>query len=405
MNGSSPGLRVRSLETLHCDAGWRNYNFVKLTTDAGITGWSEFDEGFGSPGVTAAIRRLAARVVGADAMRHERIFADLSAVTRPAAGGVVGQALGAIENALLDAKAKALGVPCHVLLGGALRQRLRVYWSHCGTYRINRSAFYGPPVRGLDGIRALGREVRDRGFTALKTNIFLFEEDAPAYWRPGFGAPFAPERVATPRVIRNLVAQMEAFADGAGPDGELLLDLNFNIRPESGARLLAALAHLPLLWVEMDCADPAALARLRARSPHPIASGETLIGAGAFLPFLRAGAMDVAVVDAVWNGAWQSLKIAAAADAHEVNIAPHNFYGHLSTMISAAFSAAVPNLRIVELDVDRIAWDDALFTVAPRVEAGELVLPDTPGWGTEPVEAAIRAHPPRDGLGIMDARG
>src|SRR5258708_39574169 len=98
--------KIRSVELLAWDAGWRNYHFVKIITEDGVVGWSEFDEGFGSPGVGAAIQRLSARVVGQNAFQHERIYAELFAATRPATGGIVAQALGAIENALLDAKAK-----------------------------------------------------------------------------------------------------------------------------------------------------------------------------------------------------------------------------------------------------------------------------------------------------------
>src|SRR5436305_10837990 len=136
---------VRSIEILACDAGWRNYHFVKLTTEDGIVGWSEFDEGFGSPGVGAAIQRLSVRVVGQNVFQHERIHAELFAATRPAAGGVVAQALGAIENALLDAKAKQLGVPCYELLGGKIRDRIRVYSSHCATWRLNQPSWHTPP--------------------------------------------------------------------------------------------------------------------------------------------------------------------------------------------------------------------------------------------------------------------
>ena len=68
-------MKVTSIETLACDAGWRNYHFVKLGTDDGIVGWSEFDEGFGSPGVATVIERLAPRVVGQPAGEHERIYA------------------------------------------------------------------------------------------------------------------------------------------------------------------------------------------------------------------------------------------------------------------------------------------------------------------------------------------
>ena len=189
--------RVRSVETLACDAGWRNYHFVKITTEDGVVGYSEFDEGFGSPGLGAAIERLSARVVGQNALQHERIFAELSAVTRPSTGGVIAQALGAIENALRDVKGKVLGVPCYELLGGKIRDRIRVYWSHCATWRINHPSWYKPAITDLDGVKAIGREVREKKFTALKTNIFTYTDGKPQGWRPGFGVPFEPESMST----------------------------------------------------------------------------------------------------------------------------------------------------------------------------------------------------------------
>src|SRR3981189_3661002 len=187
------GSKVRSVDILSCDAGWRNYHFVKVITEDGIVGWSEFDEGFGSPGVAAAIQRLSMRLVGKNILQHERIYAELFSATRPAAGGVVAQALGAIENALLDAKAKLLGVPCYELLGGKIRDPIRVYWSHCATWRINPPDWYKPAITDLDGVKAIGREVRTRKFTALKTNIFTYTDGKPRGWRPGFGSPFRPE--------------------------------------------------------------------------------------------------------------------------------------------------------------------------------------------------------------------
>src|SRR6266581_3977274 len=88
-------MKVTGLETLHCDAGWRNYSFLKLTTDEGIVGWSEFDEGFGSPGVSAVIEQLAGRIIGQPVFDHERIHTELYCLVRPVAG--VGEGLGAIE--------------------------------------------------------------------------------------------------------------------------------------------------------------------------------------------------------------------------------------------------------------------------------------------------------------------
>jgi galactonate dehydratase len=396
-------MKVKTIETLACDAGWRNYHFVKLTTDTGIVGWSEFDEGFGAPGVSAVIERLAPRVVGQLVGAHERIYADLYGATRPAAGGIVALAVAAIENALLDAKAKGLDVPVYELLGGKIRDRVRVYWSHCATWRINHPSHYKPAITDLDGVKALGREVRDKGFTALKTNIFVYDPDKknPRGWRPGFGVPFAPELNVEREVLRNLVMHLEALREGAGPDVDILLDLNFNAKTEGYLKILRAIAHLDIFWVEIDIRNPAALGYIRRQSPHPISSCETLLGLREFLPYFREQAMDVAIVDVPWNGAWQSMKIAAAAEAHEVNVAPHNFYGHLCTMMNAHFAAAVPNLRILETDIDRIAWDHELFTSVPEFVDGHLVMPETPGWGLEPNEDGIGAHPAKGPTGLL----
>ena len=396
------GNKVTGIELLGCDAGWRTYHFVKLTTSDGVVGWSEFDEGFGSPGVGAIIERLTPRVVGQPVSEHERIYAELYCATRPGSGGVIAQALGAIENALLDAKAKSLDVPVYELLGGRIRDRIRVYWSHCATWRINHPTWYKPPITSLDGVKAIGREVREKGFTALKTNIFIYEDGKPQGWRPGFGAPFQPDLNVDRKVLRNIRTHLEAMRDGAGPDVDILLDLNFNAKTEGYLKILREIADLDMFWIEIDTFSPEALGYIRRHSPHPISSCETLLGLREFLPYFREQAMDVAIIDTPWNGVWQSMKIAAAAEAHEVNVAPHNFYGHLCTMMSAHFCAAVPNLRIMETDIDRLAWDDELFTHVPEFENGHLVVPDRPGWGTEPNEEAIRARPPKAPGGLLN---
>ena len=394
--------KIRLIETLAADAGWRNYYFVKVLTEDGITGWSEYDEGFGAPGVGTAIERLAPRLIGQPVGEHERLYAELYCVTRPAAGGVVALALGAIENALLDAKAKALGVPCYELLGGKVRDKIRLYWSHCATWRINHPGYYKPAITDLDGVKAMGREVREKGFTALKTNIFVYDDAKknPKGWRPGFGSPNYPELNIDRNVLRNLRMHLEAFREGAGPDVDMLLDLNFNAKTEGYLKILRAIADLDMFWIEIDSYNPEALGLIRRQSPHPISSCETLLGLREFIPYFREQAMDVAIVDTPWNGVWQSMKIANLAEAHEVNVAPHNFYGHLCTMMNAHFAAAVPNLRIMEIDIDRLEWDHELFTHLPEIKDGHLVMPSRPGWGTEPNEAAVRARPPKGAGGL-----
>ena len=105
--------------------------------------------------------------------------------------------------------------------------------------------------------------------------------------------------------------------------------------------------------------------------------------------------VDVAIIDAIWNGVWESVRIASLADAYEVNIAPHNRLGDLANLMSAHFCASVPNFRIMELEVEEAAWVREFFTHPVVIENGERVLPDRPGWGTDIHEEAVRAHPPK----------
>jgi L-alanine-DL-glutamate epimerase-like enolase superfamily enzyme len=391
---------IAEVKTLSCSNSWRNYHFLKITTEQGIVGWSEFDESFGSPCVSAVIDQISHRLIGQSAMAHEHIREDLRNVTRPGSGGVVGQALGAIENALLDAKARVLDVPCHVLLGGKVRDKIRVYWSHCVSYRT-RTEHFSPGIVDAGGVRQIAREVGEKGFTALKTNIFHYEQDGRIEgWSPGFGRPHEPGRNVERKTLKNLRKHLEIMREAAGPDIDILLDLNFNAKTEGYLKILREIEDLDLFWVEIDTLDARALAYIRSQSRLPISSCETLIGLQQFLPFFEQRAIDVAIIDTPWNGVWQSLKIAAAAEAYEVNVASHNFYGHLCTMMNAHFSAVVPNMRIMETDIDRVAWDHELFTHMPDIKDGYLILPDRPGWGTEPVEAALQKHAPLKSAGM-----
>ena len=391
-------MRVTGIETLSCGAGWRDFSFLKVSTDAGLVGWSEFMEAYGAQGLGEVIRRLAGRLVGLDPRPVERHTAFLHGVTRAAPGGVNQQAIGAIENALVDLKAKALGVPVYELLGGPIRDRLPLYWSHCGSYR----ALYGEqfrewtgcaPIRTLDDVKAQGAEVARRGFRGLKTNIMRLGEGAGLHM-PGFNAPFAPERVPDRRITKDLVAQMEAFREGAGPEVGLHLDLNFNFRTEGYIRIAQAMEAFDLAWLEIDSYDPAALATIRRSARTRVASCESLFGRRQYRPFLEQQSVDVAIIDVPWNGILESVKIAAMAETFEVNVAPHNFNGHLGSLMSAHFCAAVPNFQVMEIDIDDVPWKDALVTRPPVIEAGELLLPSGAGWGAEVNEEVVRAHPP-----------
>ena len=118
-------MKIANIEDLHADGGWRTFSFLKITTDEGLIGWCEYNEAQWNAGFTAVIRRLSEHAIGRDPREVGRIGATLTAMTRMAPGGMNQQAIAAIENACLDVKAKALGVPVHALFGGPYRDRLQ----------------------------------------------------------------------------------------------------------------------------------------------------------------------------------------------------------------------------------------------------------------------------------------
>ncbi len=260
-------MKIARVEHLHADAGQRNFDFLKITTDNGLVGWSEYNESFGGLGVSAVIDGLAPLVIGRDARAWEAIVTQLYAVRRQASGGVIQQAIGAIENALLDVKAKALGVPVYELLGGPQRDRIRLYWSHCGTYRLQWSKeMQIPALRTLQDCVNMGKEVVSRGYTALKTNVFVLGADAYLH-SPGFArrGPGFPELNADRHVLSAMRDQLAAFREGTGPDVDILVDLNFNFKTEGFLKVARAIEPFDIFWIEIDTRDA------RGAALHPLA--------------------------------------------------------------------------------------------------------------------------------------
>ena len=141
-------MKIAKVEHLHADGGRRNFDFLKITTDDGLVGWSEYNESLRRP------RRLRAdRAAGTDADRQgpARLRgarrADAGAAPRRRPGGVIQQAIGAIENALLDVKAKALGMPVYELLGGPVRDRSASTGRTAGRIAAVGEEMQLPPLR------------------------------------------------------------------------------------------------------------------------------------------------------------------------------------------------------------------------------------------------------------------
>jgi len=408
-------IRITSVKTLICGAGFRDFCFVKISTNAfyhdgskPLVGWSEYLEER-NIGVTQVIEWMGKLIIGHDPLPYAKIIAQLKANTRHVIGGIAQQAIAAIENALLDVVGKAYGVPVCALFGGPIRTKIPVYWSHCGSFRLKYSSMLQnpitkkmtEPVKSLDCVEDLGREVKKSGHTAAKTNIFIFPDKGDAHmYMPGFGGGDGSiELNLPPKLLPNLIEQLKAFRKGAGADIGLKLDLNYNFKASGFIQIAKALTPKAiggtgLDWLELDIYSPEALRQIRNEAAMPIASLESLMGRSALLPYLQAGAVDVCIIDPLWNGVDESIKMANLCDIFEVNCAAHNYHGWLGTAICAHFCAAIPNFKVLEVDVDDVPWKNDIVTIVPEVKNGIFIMPTAPGWGVDINEAELAKHPP-----------
>jgi L-alanine-DL-glutamate epimerase-like enolase superfamily enzyme len=162
-------------------------------------------------------------------------------------------------------------------------------------------------------------------------------------------------------MINLIVTQMKTFREACGDDIGLKLDINYNFRTDGMMQIAKALTPeamggVGIDWLELDTYSPAALRQIRDCAAMPIASLESLMGRAAIKPFLEAGAVDTCIIDPLWNGVDESVKMANLCDMYEVNCAAHNYHGWLGTAICAHFCAAIPNFKVLETDVDDVPW-------------------------------------------------
>jgi L-alanine-DL-glutamate epimerase-like enolase superfamily enzyme len=386
-------MKITHVETFHCDAGWRVWSFVKIQTDEGITGYGECSNPKASHAVAGCVRDLEGLLLGRDPRPVESIYWDMYRQVRQNHGGISAIAIAGIDAALWDIKAKALDVPVYELFGGPTREKVRLYWSHCGTSRARAADIIGvPPIRSMDDIRKLGEEVVNRGFTALKTNIVIPGDPATVHMQGFEGGLGTTDQVATPELIHHIETLIGTFRDAVGNNVDINLDLNFNFKAESCLRIARAVEKFNLLWIEIDIYDPETMRQIRGATRTPICSGENLYTTYDYLAYLQGYAMDVVMVDVPWNGFTQSKKIADLTEAHQLNIAPHNYYSHLSTLMSVHLCACVPNVRIMEIDIDDVPWKDDLITEPLEIIDGYLQIPKRPGWGADLNEAVLAEH-------------
>ncbi|MDE0427235.1 MAG: mandelate racemase/muconate lactonizing enzyme family protein [Candidatus Poribacteria bacterium] len=387
-------MKITNIETFIVDAGWRPWTFVKVETDEGITGYGECSDGRNPNGVVGTIKDFTPLLIGRDPRPYEMRFWDMIRGSRQSPGGIAAKAIAGIECALVDIKAKALGISVVELFGGPTRDDVRVYWSHCGSSRARNYELIGvPPLKSMDDIAALGREVVERGFTALKTNV-IFPGDTASVHFGGFGGgPGTTDGNVSSQVLRHIETLIGTFREAVGPDVGINLDLNFNFKPEACMRIAKVLEQFDMLWLEIDMYDHEAIRQIKDSTTTKICTGENLYYMREYLPYFECRAADVFMIDVPWNGFAPSKKIGDLANVFQLNVAPHNYYSHLATHMSASLCAVLPNVRIMEIDIDDVPWKDDLTTHVPDITNGYMKIPTRPGWGTDLNEEVAKAHP------------
>lgn len=331
-------------------AGARNWLFVKIYTDAGVTGVGECS---GWPRVAqTAVRELEHVLVDQDPRHIERLWQRMFA-TMMGHGqtGVLGYgALSGLDMALWDIKGKVLGTPVWDLLGGKVRDTVRAY-SHAST------------VENAQSLVA-------RGYTAIKTG-----------------------GVADP------LGKLADLRAALGDEIDLMVDLHGPpwLTPADAIAMCREMEQFHPLFVEEPVAPEAleGLRRVRERTNVPLASGERMAGLFGQRQLIEDGLIDVVQPDTGRSGGLTQLrKIAALAEAHFVTVAPHaGTLGPVAEVAAVHFLASIPNALILERFEDD--WPGKQSVMGPALECrnGHLVVPDLPGLGIDIDEDFIAAHP------------
>ncbi len=357
---------IREIRATVIDGGaQRSWLFVEVTTASGLIGVGEASQNRLDAGTIAQVAQLAPAYLGHYPL--DLIEARRLPLGRPDAHRILFAAISALEQALWDLGGQILGVPVYRLLGGALRDRLRLYANISAATRAT-----APDSDAANAARAVAE-----GFTAVKLNPFSLEELGE-----GVGLARAVERV---RAVREAI----------GPSVDLMVDCLGMLDFATARRALDLLAPYDLFWFEepFPQQDAALLARLRARSDTRLVGGEQLCGRDAFRPLLEAGSYDVLNPDVKWvGGIFEAKKIAAFAEMYGVGITPHNMSGPVATAASAHLAATLPNFLILEYCWGVTPWRDALIDGTELIADGYLHLSDRPGLGITLDRSIMEQH-------------
>ncbi|MBW3560970.1 MAG: galactonate dehydratase [Actinobacteria bacterium] len=368
-------MKITRISTLVVNARLRNWVFVKVETDQGLVGWGEATLEWHTQAVVGAVADLGPFLAGMDPRRVEHLFQ--TGTRQPFwPKGLVGMsALSGIEQACWDIAGKALDVPVFELLGGRVREHVRLY-DHLGGGEPG--AMYLDDAPGHMAERAV--ESVAAGFDAIK--VMTVPRARP---------------LESEEVLRHCDEMMRAVREAVGPDVDIMVDFHGRTWPEQAIRFAEVLRPYAPLFIEEPVlpGDVPGLARVaRAVSPIPVAAGERLVGRRDVRPVLEQAAVAVLQPDLCHTGGlWEGHKIAAMAETYNVSMAFHNPLGPISTAAAIHLAFATPNFLIQEQLRADVPWRDEVCPVPFPIRQGRALPMDRPGLGIEVDEDAAAAHP------------
>jgi galactonate dehydratase len=347
--------------------------FVALTDDAGRVGYGEASHSTDDAATIALLEGPLTAPIRAHAWDDPSAAWAILDAAAPAgtARRVAATAASAVEQALWDLRAQAEGVGLAALL--AARAETGTSDMAAETVPLYANVNRATVDRTAPGFAANAARAVAEGFRTVK--LAPFDEVA-------YGTPPADRR----RLAEPGLARVAAVRAAVGPDVRVLVDCHWRFGVQAALQVARALDALGVGWLEDPVPyedGPEGMLAVRREAPLPIATGERLIGAATFVPFLEAGAADFYLPDVKHiGGIGELLKLARLSEDRGVRITPHNPSGPISTLASASALASVSHAAPLEFAWGEVEWRPSVLDPPERIEDGALVLPTgRPGLG------------------------
>lgn len=358
-------MKIIDAKTFVVGNPWKNWVFVKLYTDEGITGVGEATGGLQTKPNEASIHELKPLYIGKDPRNINEVMDSMRK------GLFLGYstAMSGIEQACWDILGKSLGVPVWRLLGGKMRPSIRAYAN--GWYRGPRD----PQFFAEAALRTV-----ELGYTALK-----FDPFGNAY------------RFLDRDDERLSLRIVKAVREAVGESVDLLIEAHDRFSVSTAVKLGHELAEYNPMWFETPVmsTDVEATISVAEQVPIPVASGERFDSLAQFSRLLGSKAVSIAQPEVLKIGGISGMmKAAAIAESHEAFIAPHNAQSPLCTVVNTHVGAAVPNVLIQEcFDDTNAQWSRRIMTGTVTLKDGYIEIPEAPGLGVELDEAEMAKYP------------